>query len=1143
MVVSFFFRGFRTLVVVLTFLSTFLLNGQVYAIEDAGLIPLASEANILKGSGQRGYAVCGKSVFVVDPRTRAILKQIDFQHMVNDIAIDDASNTLIVIEDKDKSWDIHFIHLQTWDRYAVVDKINDPVSVVIDLQRDLVVVASQSDRRLTLLGLGSQGIIGQIGLDARPSAMSYYAGGGILLVTESNDAGQGNGAGKSNFLQVVDVNGKRSLLTLTTDDEIATASVDEATARAAIGLRKGAISILDLSNLQQRSLTSLNTKLNDVELYGRSLIASDNTAGYIVNINPDTGQVKERLSIGNKTNLIARTSGYYLVSYKDGIRVVKGNAPEITAITPQKVMVASTGVQLQLTGVNFAQGSVVKVDAVALSTTFVSETTLTAALPDTLTTKAATHSVTVASTEGMESNAVSFSVENPVPQISSLVPIETNANTGAMTLEVLGSSFLVSDTSVNFNGSLRQTTYISAMKVTVNLLSSDTSTAGTYPVYAVNSAPGGGGSNTFAFTVKNPVPAITSVTPSEAAIGSGDVIVTIAGSGFVSSSDVYFGGTVVSKTALTYNSITATVPSSLLQTLGQYQVKVTNPTPGGGDSNTVQFTVKNPAPAITSVTPSEAAVGSGDVVVTIAGSGFISSSDVYFGTTVVSKTAITANSITATVPGSVLQTLGQYQVKVKNPAPGGGDSNMFAFTVKNPAPVITGITPSEAAIGTGDVVITIAGSGFIGSSDVYFGTTVVSKTAITPNSITVTVPGSMLQTAGQYPVKVKNPTPGGGDSNTVLFTVKNPVPAITSVTPSKAGVGSGDVVITIAGSGFVSSSDVYFGTTVVSKTAITASSITATVPGSLLQTAGQYPVKVTNPAPGGGDSSPYTFNVVPGLSIAITEPSDGATVDKRMTLVRGTFSWESGDVGIVVNGVPAEVSGRQWYANNVMLVVGANTITATITDASGNSKSTSITVNTTTTDNIVVLDPTIASGLAPLTTSFDVLEKLPNEVTGYSIDFEGDGSIDYTATEFEDVSYTYTTPGVYYPTITLTDSAGNTYTDRIAITVLDEAETDAMLRAKWNSMKAAFVAGDIEGGLQYICAGSRDDYRNALQFLDDMVPATFSSMQEISLIYVRNGVAKYRIRQYEVIEGSSVEITYYIYFERDTDGVMRIYRF
>ncbi|MBF0338616.1 MAG: hypothetical protein HQL05_12400 [Nitrospirae bacterium] len=228
--------------------------------------------------------------------------------------------------------------------------------------------------------------------------------------------------------------------------------------------------------------------------------------------------------------------------------------------------------------------------------------------------------------------------------------------------------------------------------------------------------------------------------------------------------------------------------------------------------------------------------------------------------------------------------------------------------------------------------------------------------------VTVNLPASDTSTAGTYPVYAVNSAPGGGSSNVFQFTVKNPIPTIINVTPSEAAIGVGDVVVTIARSGFVSTSEVYFGTTVVAKTTLTSNSITATVPSALLQTAGQYQITVKNPAPGGGDSASYTFRVVAELSISITEPSDGATVDKVMTLVRGTFSWESGDVGIVVNGVPAEVSGRQWYANNIRLAVGANTITATITDTSGNSKSRSITVNTTTTEQAVILGANITSG-------------------------------------------------------------------------------------------------------------------------------------------------------------------------------------
>jgi len=62
---------------------------------------------------------------------------------------------------------------------------------------------------------------------------------------------------------------------------------------------------------------------------------------------------------------------------------------------------------------------------------------------------------------------------------------------------------------------------------------------------------------------------------------------------------------------------------------------------------------------------------------------------------------------------------------------------------------------------------------------------------------------------------------------------------------------------------------------------------------------------------------------------------------------------------------------------------------------------------------------------------------LPSGLTpvSYEMDFEGDGIIDYTGDSFEDVSFIYTTEGIYYPEIRVTDDQGNTYTDKIAIVV------------------------------------------------------------------------------------------------------------
>ncbi|MBI4822832.1 MAG: PKD domain-containing protein [Nitrospirae bacterium] len=60
------------------------------------------------------------------------------------------------------------------------------------------------------------------------------------------------------------------------------------------------------------------------------------------------------------------------------------------------------------------------------------------------------------------------------------------------------------------------------------------------------------------------------------------------------------------------------------------------------------------------------------------------------------------------------------------------------------------------------------------------------------------------------------------------------------------------------------------------------------------------------------------------------------------------------------------------------------------------------------------------------------------------MDFEGDGIIDYTGASFESISHTYTLEGIFYPTLYVTDTQGNIYSDVIAITVLSKTEMDNM---------------------------------------------------------------------------------------------------
>ncbi|MDQ2696503.1 MAG: Ig-like domain-containing protein, partial [Pseudomonadota bacterium] len=77
-------------------------------------------------------------------------------------------------------------------------------------------------------------------------------------------------------------------------------------------------------------------------------------------------------------------------------------------------------------------------------------------------------------------------------------------------------------------------------------------------------------------------------------------------------------------------------------------------------------------------------------------------------------------------------------------------------------------------------------------------------------------------------------------------------------------------------------------------------------------------------------------------TVAINQPADGSTLTASPAAVTGTVT-DATAVTVTVNGVPATVSNGQFSAS-VGLSQGANTLTATATDAAGNSASTSVSV-------------------------------------------------------------------------------------------------------------------------------------------------------------------------------------------------------
>jgi hypothetical protein len=179
---------------------------------------------------------------------------------------------------------------------------------------------------------------------------------------------------------------------------------------------------------------------------------------------------------------------------------------------------------------------------------------------------------------------------NPKPTITSLAPSSALAGGAGFTLTVNGTGFINASV-VNWAGSPRATTFVSATEITATINAADIAKAGTFKVTVTNPAPGGGASAAFNFAVTNPVPTLTSISPDSATHGGPAFTLTATGTGYVSVSVIEWSGKKLTTKYVSGTTLTATVSAADIKTAGTASVTVVNPTPGGGTSNAKTFTI------------------------------------------------------------------------------------------------------------------------------------------------------------------------------------------------------------------------------------------------------------------------------------------------------------------------------------------------------------------------------------------------------------------------------------------------------------------------------------------------------------------------------------------------------------------------
>lgn len=555
--------------------------------------------------------------------------------------------------------------------------------------------------------------------------------------------------------------------------------------------------------------------------------------------------------------------------------------PTLTALAPANAGRGQT-LDVVFTGTGFANGvTSVNVPAgfTVNSVTVDNGTQLTANITVGATAAYGANNFTATNTPaGGTSGAQVFTVDFPTPTLTSIAPA---SGTVLQTLDVVftGSDFIAGASTVTTGAgvTVNTVTVDSPTQITANVTITAAAATGAHNFSVTNAAPGGGTSVTQAFTVSYPAPTVTTLTP---AIGERlqTLNVDVTGTGFIPGVTTVDAGPNIMVNSVTVNSptsLTASITVDRTASTGARNFSVINPAPGGGSASQ-SLTVSNPAPTLSAVAPATGVQGATAMQVVLTGTGFVPGSVV----TLTPSTDITVSSTTVDSPTQITiaidiadgAAIGTRDVAVTNAAPGGGTSGSQSFTINAPpAPTLSGIAPAVGdRLQTLDVVFT--GTSFVNgvsTVNVPAGFTVNSVTVDSPTQLTANIAVSATAPLGANSFTVTN-TPAGGTSGAQTFTVSNPAPTVSAVSPNPV---NGDLLLPttinstgVTGTGFiagVTTVDFVSGATITGTVTVdNSTSITVTDIVYPAATLGNYTVqlRVTNP---GRTPVTHTITVTP----------------------------------------------------------------------------------------------------------------------------------------------------------------------------------------------------------------------------------------------------------------------------------------
>lgn len=280
--------------------------------------------------------------------------------------------------------------------------------------------------------------------------------------------------------------------------------------------------------------------------------------------------------------------------------------------------------------------------------------------------------------------------------------------------------------------------------------------------------------------INNSKPSLASLSPTSVIVGGSSFTLTVNGSNFTSATIVQWNGQSVPTTFVSSQQVTAAIPPSLITSGGTDSVSAENGS--SAQSNALQFAVNYPALQITSISPTSVTAGAATFLVTINGSGFVSSiSGVLFNGVGQPTTWLSATQLQATIPASAVTAPGAVQVLVEDSTfdsnqPLAPLSNAATFTVtpltSNPVPTLNSSSDASVPAGWPGFELTVNGTNFVDASVLQWNGVDRPTMVTSSTQLRAAIPSDQMVSPGAAQISVFNPSPGGGSSGTLPITVQ-----------------------------------------------------------------------------------------------------------------------------------------------------------------------------------------------------------------------------------------------------------------------------------------------------------------------------------------------------------------------------------